>query len=301
MRYKYPLLLALGASFGLVTLLDQRRRSRNAQVWTQVAQDRPGTAVITGASAGIGETFARALAHQGYHLLLMARREERLREVAAEIQTAYPVQVDILSVDLSDPADLERAAIHISEISDLSLLVNNAGFGTGGNFAEIDMQPELRMIRLHVIASVRLTRAALPGMIARGRGGIINVSSLAALLPMPGNASYGSTKAYLNFFTGSLNQELAGTGVRVQALCPGFTYSEFHDVMGVSRSTIPAFMWMPADQVVAESLQGLREGREIVIPGALNRLMAWFLRFPLTVPLARFAQRLRLVQQWKGV
>ncbi len=289
---------ALGAGLAAALILQRQQRRDNMREWQQ---QRPGTAFITGASSGIGAAFARALAGAGYNLVLVARREERLRALADELQQGCPVKVEVLAADLSDPVDVERVAVRIAEVPDLDLLINNAGFGTGGDFATLDIRREINMIRLHVEASVALTHAALPGMIARNRGGIINTSSIASLLPMPGNATYGSTKAYLNFFTESLDAELAGSGVRVEALLPGFTYSEFHDVMPVDRGLIPGFLWMPADEVARAGLQGLHEGRKMVIPGLVNQLLALVLMFPLVAPLARIAQRFRLVRQWKGV
>lgn len=301
MKNRGLLFWGLGAGLALLAgVYRQQRRAANASIWAQQVERQPGMAVVTGASAGIGAVFARALARQGYNLLLIARRADRLQQIADELQAAYRVKVEILSADLGDPDDLERAAARLAEIQDLDLLVNNAGFGTGGNFATLDLPPELQMIRLHVTASVRLIHAALPGMIRRHQGGIINVASIAGLLPMPGNATYGATKSYLIFFTGSLNAELAGTGVRVQALCPGFTLSEFHDVVQMDRSVIPSFLWCRAEDVVAESLQGLREGREVVIPGAVYKLLGLILKVPLVAPLAREVQRLRLLQMRKG-
>lgn len=286
--------LALGAGMALLTLYRQRRHEDQARVWSEQVESHPGTALVTGASSGIGTVFARALARQGYNLILVARRQERLQAVADELEAAYPVRAEVLGADLTDPIDLERVAERIAEVPDLDLLVNNAGFGTGGYFAEVDLQPELQMIRLHIIASVRLAHAALPGMLQRGRGGIINVSSVAGLIPLQGNATYGATKSYLNFFTHSLNAELAGTGVRVEALCPGFTYSEFHDVNGMERSTIPRILWCRAEDVVAESLQGLREGRELVIPGRVYAILTSVVRFLPVGYLAQAVQKFRL-------
>ncbi len=292
-------MMAIGAGAALVTVLQQRRRETKALQWTKLraerrAQGGPGTAFITGASSGIGEAFARELAHRGYNLVLLARREERLRALAGELQRLYSVLVETLVADLSDPADVERAALRVAEIPDLDLLVNNAGFGDNGFFTEIDPQEELRMIRVHVEASVRLARAALPGMIERGFGGVINVASLAGLIASAGNHTYGATKAYLVFFSEALNYELVGKGVRVQALCPGFTYTEIHKS---GRPNLPPFLWLHADDVVSESLQGLREGRVVVIPGRIYRLLVALLNIPLVRPLASFAQSLGVGQR----
>lgn len=293
MNKRNPLFMLLGTGAAFFAMWRMVRKRENARHWEERAlEEGPGTAVITGASSGIGEAFARALAQQGYRLVLIARREERLQALAQELQRG-PVKVDVLPADLSDPAAVEWAAGRLAEISDITLLVNNAGFGTGGKFAEIDPQPELRMIQVHNSAALRLARAVLPGMVAQQRGGIINVASTAGLLPLPGNTTYGSTKAFLIFFSQSLDAELAREGIRVQALCPGFTYSEFHDVANVKRSIIPGFLWMHAEAVVAESLRGLREGQVVVIPGAVNRALALFMRCPLAAPLARLAQEMR--------
>ncbi|HEX9018525.1 MAG TPA: SDR family oxidoreductase [Anaerolineaceae bacterium] len=300
MSKNFPLFLAVGAGSALA-LWSQYRKQQSASLWAykEARRQNVRSALITGASAGIGETFAWALAREGYHLVLLARREDRLRALAGQIQRRYPVQVEILVADLGDPADVERVAARIAEMPDLDMLVNNAGFGTSGHFADIDVRPELNMIQVHVTATVRLTRAALPGMIARHHGGIINVASMAGLLPLPGNITYGSTKSYLIFFSKALQSELAGTGVRVEALCPGFTYSEFHDVARVSRSAIPGFLWMQAEPVVETAIKGLREGQVVVIPGIYYRIMAFFLRLPPVAPLARWVQEQRLTRAWQ--
>ncbi len=292
-------MMAIGAGAALVTVLQQQRRQANALQWAQLRAQRrmhggPGPAFITGASSGIGEAFARELAYRGYNLVLLARREDRLRALAGELQRVYSVLVETLVADLSDPADVERAALRVSEIPDLDLLVNNAGFGDSGFFTEVDPQEELRMIRVHVEASVRLARAALPGMVERGFGGIINVSSMAGLFAYAGSHTYGATKAYLNFFSESLSYELAGTGVRVQALCPGFTYTEIHKN---GRPNLPRFMWMNPEDVVNASLQGLREGRVIVVPGRVYQALYALLNLPLVRPLAGFAQSLGVGRQ----
>jgi short-subunit dehydrogenase len=234
-------------------------------------------ALITGASSGIGTEFARQLAAQQYDLILVARREERLRALAAELRRTHSIRVEVLVADLSNLTDIERVAARISELDILDLLINNAGFGVPGRFADADPAKQLAMLEVHVVACTRLSRSALPGMIARGRGLIINVSSLAAFFPMPGSVAYCSTKAYLNTFSKALQAELRGTGVQVQALCPGFTYTEFHDTpefVNFSRSTLPKLFWMKAETVVAASLGAARRGRVICIPGFGYRLIA---------------------------
>jgi len=237
-------------------------------------------ALITGASSGIGAEFARQLASQGYNLILAARREERLAALSAALAQTHAITAEVLVADLSTPADLARVEQRIGRLENLTVLVNNAGFGTTGPFAQIDLGPQLDMVHLHILASMRLCRAALPGMIAQGRGHIINVSSIASLVPLPENVTYCATKAFLNSFSEALQIELAGTGVKVQALCPGFTFTEFHDSPEFerrSRQPIPNFMWLPAPEVVAASLNALKRDRVIYIPGLKYKLLALLL------------------------
>jgi hypothetical protein len=234
------------------------------------------TALITGASAGIGAEFARQLAAQGRPLVLAARRGDRLEEMAKALATPC----EVLVADLATEAGLSLVEQRI-ERGDVDLLVNNAGFGTRGLFWEADPAGQERMHRLHVMAAMRLCRAALPHMVRRGRGGIMNVSSVAAFGRTPGNASYCATKAWMNAFTEGLHMELRvrNSAVRVQALCPGFTYTEFHDVLGVDRSLAPKGWWLTAEQVVADSLRGLERGRLLVIPGLRYRLLVQLLKY----------------------
>ena len=233
-------------------------------------------ALITGASSGIGETFARKLAARGFDLILVARREEKLRALAAQL----PGAARIITADLTREDGLTSAETAIRESPDLELLVNNAGFGTLGRFWEADLAGQEQMHRLHVMAMMRLTHAALKAMVPRDRGGVINVSSVAAFAQTEGNVSYCATKTWANAFTQGLDIELSAirSKVKVQALCPGFTFSEFHDVLGVDRASIPGFLWLQADAVVEASLRGLDRGQVIVIPGALYRIASPFLR-----------------------
>jgi len=213
--------------------------------------------------------FARKLAARGYDLLLIARREERLRSLAGELSEAHHVSAEVMAADLADAGDLESAAARVEGSPNLELMVNNAGFGLHGLFFESDVKGQMEMHRLHVLATVRLTHAALTGMVSRGAGGVINVASVAGFGQAPGSVSYNATKAWMISFTEGIAIELASksSAVRVQALCPGFTLSEFHDVVGMDRSGVPQSLWMPADFVVAESLAALDRGELIVIPG----------------------------------
>lgn len=276
---KGRLLLGLGLAAGILgSLTILRRRSTIKQTSIlSVAEGETRTALITGASSGIGSAFARQLAAQGYDPILVARREQRLAALAAELQSHYPITAEVLAADLANLADIERVERRIAELERLDLLINNAGFGAPGSFAEVDLGTQLDMINVHVIASVRLCRAALPGMITRHCGAIINVSSMAGLVPIPGSATYSASKAYLNVFSEALQAELRGTGVKVQSLCPGFTHTGFHDTpehRGFHRSRIPEAMWMSAEEVAAQSLSALDRRQVVFVPGFKNQLLA---------------------------
>lgn len=186
--------------------------------------------------------------------------------------------------DLTRPSDRERIAVRISNCPTLSILVNNAGFGTTGRFADLDLHRHLDMVQLHVATSLCLAHAALPDMLARKRGAIINVSSISAFMPTPGNVIYSATKAFLNTFTQALQLELTGMGVQVQALCPGYTHTELHDTPDFSRfdryAASPRRLWMTADAVVQTSLQALERGQVVVIPGWHNRLLVAAIQHP---------------------
>ncbi|HEV8412894.1 MAG TPA: SDR family oxidoreductase [Bryobacteraceae bacterium] len=239
-------------------------------------------AVITGASSGLGVAFARKLAARGYDLLLIARREDRLRSIAREIGEQYHVRAEILAADLTDDAALTMVARRIRDAADLGLLVNNAGFGTLGYFFEADPHAQEQMHRLHVLATMRLSHAALANLVPRAEAGtgIINVSSIAAYGASPQNVSYCATKAWMNRFTEGLAIELGtrSSPVRVQALCPGFTLTEFHDTMPMDRSRIPTSLWLNADFVVGESLRGFDRSAMFVIPGWRYKLLVWIMK-----------------------
>jgi short-subunit dehydrogenase len=221
-------------------------------------------ALITGASSGIGEVFARRLSGKGFHLILVARRKERLEKLAAELHNA-----EVLAADLSVDSGVHVVEQRIAAEPALEFLVNNAGFGVHGSFHEASQEAQDRMHRLHILAIERLTHAALRGMVQRCKGNIINVSSVAGFLTTPFNVSYCATKAWINSFTEGLYLELQclRSPVRVQALCPGFTYTEFHDVIGMDRSLVPRSLWMSAEDVVDASLRGLERNRLVVVPG----------------------------------
>jgi uncharacterized protein len=248
------------------------------------------TAFITGASSGIGAEFARQLAARGYQLYLTARRADRLQQLSAEIQSRFPVQTHILPADLSVIYDIDVLVSTITSLPPLDLLVNNAGFGTVGRFYHVDPEKVSAMVNVHMVALVRLCRAALPGMVSQNKGGIINVSSLAGLVPIR-NVLYHSSKAFQISFSEALRSELYSTQVRVQALCPGFVLTEFHDsreYMRFSRQSIPGFLWMSSEKVVTESLNLLPKGNLICAPGIIYHFAAALSRNSITSGLIKY-------------
>jgi short-subunit dehydrogenase len=238
------------------------------------------TALITGASSGLGAEYARRLAAAGTDLILTARRRDRLEELARELRDRHGVAVEVIEADLAQDDGIGLVERRIAEDPALDLLVNNAGFGGRGGFVRGEIGDHMNMVRVHVDATVRLTRAALPGMIARGRGGIINVASVAAFSPFSG-AMYSGTKSFLAMFSGNLQTELRGKGVFVQALCPGMTHTEFHEVADIDKAIVPKLFWMTAGEVVRISLRRLGHGA-ICVPGWKNKVVAFLMRCPLT-------------------
>ena len=258
-----------------------------------------GTALITGASSGIGAAYARQLAARGYDLILVARRVERLDSLAAELTAGCGVRAEVLQADLVEPAGVQRVEARITSAGAVRklpmLLVNNAGFGTAGHFAEITPDRQMEMIALHVSAPVRLCRAVLPSMSALGRGAIINVASMAAFIPLPGSVAYCATKAFLVSFSEALQIELKDTGVHVQALCPGLTRTEFHgqpEMAGYAPRPVPGFLWSTPESVVAASLKAMGRGGVICVPGAMNRAIVMLARLGLVSLAVRHFVRL---------
>ena len=232
------------------------------------------TALITGASSGIGRAFSNRLARDGYRLILVARRADRLEALAKEFGELYGAGFEVFPADLTRSEELLAVEDRIAGETSLELVINNAGFGTVGRFAELDAGGEEAEIRLNVLAPLRIARAALPGMIERGRGAIVNLSSMAGFAPAPYMATYAATKAFVTSFSEGLHDELEGTGVTVQALCPGFTRTEFQDVAGARTDDIPSFAWQEADEVVAASLAGLEKGTLVLVPGFANQAVS---------------------------
>ncbi|RKS80536.1 hypothetical protein CLV35_0973 [Motilibacter peucedani] len=230
------------------------------------------TALVTGASSGIGAAFVERLAARGFDLVLVARDAARLEIRAAEVRDAYAVAAEVLPADLSDREQLRLVEVRLSDPErPVDLLVNNAGFSLGADFGESDVRDEERLLDVLVRAVVVLSKAALPGMVERGGGAVINVSSIAGLLP---NGTYSAAKAYVTSFTEGLATSLAGTGVRVQALCPGLTHTEFHSRAGLDLRRAPSFVWTTAEQVVDTSLRDLDRGRLVSLPGWTTAVFA---------------------------
>ncbi|HEX3818060.1 MAG TPA: SDR family NAD(P)-dependent oxidoreductase [Chthoniobacterales bacterium] len=253
-------------------------------------------ALITGASSGIGREFAKQLAARASLLVLVARREERLEELRDELKAAHPqLRVEVRPTDLAETAQIASLLDWIAaEKFPLDLLVNNAGLGDLGSFANAELEKLDRMMLVNMVALTRLTRSLLPAMITRKRGAVLNVSSSASFLPMANFAVYAATKAYVTSFSEALRSELRGTGVSVTALCPGPVQTEFTEVAhreaGDDADFAPAIVYVRVEEVVRAALRGLERDRAIVIPGwAMKAGMALVRLTPM--PLLRFASR----------
>jgi short-subunit dehydrogenase len=229
------------------------------------------TALITGASAGLGAEYARRLAAAGTDLILVARRLERLEALAAELRAKNGVAVEAVRADLTDAGDLGRVERLVAESATLDLLVNDAGYGGRTGFVKGGTADHIGMVRVHVEATVRLTRAALPGMIGRGRGAVSE----------------------------NLQAEVRSKGIVIQALCPGMTHTEFHAVAGIDESIVPSPFWQTAEKVVRTSLRRLGRG-VVCIPGWHNKAIAFLMRCPATAVLVRAAGRSRLARRKAG-
>jgi short-subunit dehydrogenase len=236
--------------------------------------------LVTGATAGIGKVFAERLALRGHDLILVARDARRLDQCAADLAARHGINVEPLPADLTNDAEIERVGARIAAGPPLAILVNNAGFGVKGDLVATDPAVQSAMVHVHTIAPLRLCRAALPAMLLRRSGAIVNVSSVASFIYTPGNANYSATKAYLTAFTEGLQGEVRHAGIRVQALCPGFTRTEFHDRMGLTpaeRKRRP--LWLSAEFVVDRSLHALERGGPVVcIPDWRYRLLVFLVR-----------------------
>jgi uncharacterized protein len=230
------------------------------------------TSLVTGATAGIGAAFARRLATDGHDLVLVARDEKRLTASAADLRERHGAEVEVLPADLATDEGIASVEARLRRPdAPVDVLVNNAGFGNKGTFLEAPMADELRMLRLHCEAVLRLTAAAAEGMRERGRGFVINVASVAAFMP---RGTYSASKAWVVRFTESTAIELAGSGVRFLALCPGFVRTEFHDRAGMKAENVPSWAWLDADKVVAAALRDLARGRTVSVPDPRYKVAA---------------------------
>lgn len=236
------------------------------------------TALLTGASAGIGVAFADVFAAHGYDLVLTARRAERLRETAEVLAERHGVRTHVLPEDLADPATPVRLMDAIAARGlTVDALVNNAGFGVPGTYTGTSWEDQQRFLQVLVTAVCHLTHLALPGMRSRGFGRVIQVASLAGFMPGSAvNTLYGAAKAFVIKMAEALAQEMEGTGVHVTAVCPGFTHSEFHDVIGTRQKVaeLPRFLWMDAPTVARCGYQAVERGQPVVITGAVNGVLA---------------------------
>ncbi len=244
-------------------------------------------ALVTGASAGIGAAFARALAARGLDLAMTARRADRLAALAEELRTAHGIAAQTVPADLADPQAPQAILAALGKNPDV--LINNAGYGLTGTFAATDWADQAKFIQVMVTAVAELCHRTLPGMRAAGYGRIVNVASLAGLLPSAkGHTLYAASKAFLIKMSQSLNLECEGAGVHVSALCPGFVYSEFHDANGTREmvNRTPKWMWMTAEDVVEAGLAGVEDNQPIVTPGPARRIAAFARLLPESLALS---------------
>ncbi|PZS25073.1 MAG: short-chain dehydrogenase [Pseudonocardiales bacterium] len=241
------------------------------------------TALVTGATAGLGAAFARNLAGDRHDLVIVARDADRVAAAARELAAGHGVDVEGLPADLTTDEGCAAVEARLADRDrPVDVLVNNAGIGLDGTFVSRPVEDSLRLMRLNVTAVLRLTHAALQPMIARGRGDIVNVSSVAGYTPGGRDSIYGASKAWVTMFSESLCGQTAGSGVRVMALCPGFVHTEFHDRAGLNMSGVPGWMWLEADEVVNAGLTALRRGQSVCVPGR---------QYKAIVALARHAPR----------
>jgi uncharacterized protein len=231
------------------------------------------TALITGASSGIGAAIAAQLAERGHGLTLVARREDMLTELATRLHDRHGVRVGVIASDLGDPADRDRMVEKLAELGlDVEILVNNAGFGHAGKFVDADRERQVEMVRVNCETVVDLSGRYLPAMVGRRQGAVINIASTAAFQPMAGSATYAASKAFVLSFSEALHQEAKGSGVTVTAICPGPVRTEFTQAAGMEGADegAPSFVWMSAEDLARQAVNAAEAGKRAVVPGRLN-------------------------------
>jgi len=235
-------------------------------------------AVITGPTSGIGMAFAHKFASQGYNLLLVARRKQKLLELSNHLSKRYNIKADWISTDLSKEEDIKLIENKLSSLPRVDILVNNAGFGVAGYFMEVALEEQLKMVNVHITSTIRFCKAVIPAMAEAQKGTIINLASFAAFMELPGSVMYSTTKAAVIKFSQALQTEVKSYGIKIQALCPGFTPTSFHS--SINRDAefvkhIPGFLWTSIDSVVETSLSKLNKKRVVCIPGKVNTFVYW--------------------------
>nr|WP_319399325.1 SDR family NAD(P)-dependent oxidoreductase [uncultured Carboxylicivirga sp.] len=241
-------------------------------------------AVITGPTSGIGKAFAQKLALQGYNLLLIARHEEKLNDLKIRLEQEYSVEIEGVVADLSLENDIDKVEKVIASSKRIDILINNAGFGVGGYFVEVPMQRQMDMVNVHLNSTIRFSRAAIPVMAKQQvKGNIINVASFSVFIDVPGSVMYSTTKSAVVHFSKTLQYEVSDYDIKIQALCPVFTPTSFHESIHKELAflkNIPDFFWTPVSDVVNSSLRSLKSRKVICIPGQFNRLIYWFNKRP---------------------
>jgi short-subunit dehydrogenase len=242
------------------------------------------TVIITGSTSGIGEAFSHRLAEQGYDLVLVARKKKKLLKLAKILGERYAIDVQYIIADLSKENEIHQTEQQLKTYTNVKFLINNAGFGIAGYFNDVPMEEQLSMLNVHLTTTVRFSKAVLPAMINNNSGCIINVASMAAFMNLPGSVMYATTKAAIIKFSQTLQNEVMPFGIKIQALCPGFTPTGFHaarrrDTSATVKS-IPDFLWTPIQLVVDTSLNELNSRKVICIPGHINTLIFWTNKIP---------------------
>ncbi len=252
------------------------------------------TALVTGASSGIGAAIAAELAARGQNLTLVARREDKLAELATELHSRHGIRAGVVACDLGTEDERARLEARVAELGlEVEVLINNAGFGYAGDFADGDRQRQVEMVRLNCEAVVDLSARYLPAMISRHRGAVLNVASTGGFQPMPKSATYGATKAFVLSHSEALHHELKGTGVTLTAVCPGPVRTEFTSAAAMPKAEdTPGFIWMSAQDVAREAVDGLADGKRTVVPGMLNYASMMFGRYSPRWALLPFASRI---------